>query len=222
MTTDFPAGTGSSPAATRRRPDWSRVPWRRLVLEHAGVLVLFAAGGALAGWVWQRWATVPQGVAFDGDWRLGYRIEGDFFVGDNDWFQQAFGVVGTYVVLGAATSVVIGVVASLVCRRSEVVTLVVVAAGSVLAAVICYRLGLALGPPDPAGLARNAADGTIIQGDLAIKQHSPFVVWPLGSLIGLTMVYFLTSGVSAGMAETRSVDLGGPAPGTPVPPTHHH
>lgn len=215
MTTDLPAGTAHTPAPASRRPDW-----RGILLESVGVLALFAAGGALAGWIWEKWATVPQGVAFDGEWRLGYRIEGDFFVGDNDWFERAFGVIGTYVVLGVVSGLVIGVVVSLVCRRSELATLAAVAVGSVLAAFVCYRVGLALGAPDPASVARGAADGTIIPADLAIEQRGPFVVWPLGSLIGLTMVYLLTSGVSAGVAETRRVDLG-KAPGSdvPVPPT---
>lgn len=216
MTTDLPAGTAHAPAPASRRPDW-----RGILLESAGILVVFAAGGALAGWIWHTWATVPQGVAYQGDWRLGYRIEGDYFVGDNDWFERAFGVIGTYVVLGVVTGLVIGVVASLVCRRSELATLVAVVAGSVLAAVVCYRIGLALGAPDPASVARGAADGTIIPADLAIDQRGPFVVWPLGSLIGLTMVYLLTSGVSAGVAETRRVDLDKvPAADTPGPPTH--
>lgn len=215
MTTDLPTGTAPAPARSR-----SRHEWRLVILENVGALVVFAAGGAVAGWVWERWATVPQGVVFEGKWRLGYRIEGDYFVGDNDLFQRAFGVVGTFVVVGLLAGLVIGVVASLACRRSELATLVAVAAGSVLAAVVCYRVGLALGPPDPAGVARKAADGTIVPGNLAISQHSPFIAWPLGSLLGLAAVYLLTSSVSAGVAETRRVDLGGPTgPGAPVAPT---
>jgi hypothetical protein len=218
VSTDFPPGAAKAPDRT------GRVAWGPVVLENLGVLVVFALGGALAGWIWERWVTLPQGVVFEGRWRLGYRIEGDYFVGDNDLFQRAFGVIGTFVVLGLLIGLVIGVLAPLVCRRSELVTLTVVAAGSVLAAVVCYRVGLALGPPDPAGVARTAADGTIVAGNLSLAQRSPFIAWPVGSLVGLAAVYLLTSGVSAGMKETRRVGLSGPdgprGSEEPVAPTH--
>lgn len=205
MTTDVTAsGIPASPTGPGRRP---RPTVRGIVVENAVVLLVLAVAGAVAGWVWQRWATPPTGAVLDGRWRLGFRIEGDFLVGDASGFERAFGVVGTYVVVCGATGLVLGVVVALVCRRAELVTLATVALGSALAAFVCYRVGLALGPADPSDAARSAGDGTVLTGSLAIDQLAPFVALPLLALVGLAFTYMLTTTASAGAAETRRIVL---------------
>ena len=209
-----PVPTGSYPDPAGRRTPGPRVAWRGIVLENLVVVVVFAVAGAAAGWCWERWATPASGAVVDGTWKLGYRVEGDFFVGDPDSFTRAFGVVGTFMLVGALTGLVLGVLVALLCRRSELVSVVVVAASSALAVFVCYRVGLALGPPDPT--TAKVANGTMLDGDLSIDQLSPFVVLPLAALVGLTVSYLFTSGVSAGVDEARRVEL--PAPAAPPAP----
>ncbi|QCW50433.1 hypothetical protein FE634_08500 [Nocardioides dongxiaopingii] len=191
MTTDLPAPR--IPAPPSHPGPRTPVPWRGIAVEGALVLAVFALAGAVVGWLWERWVTPPEGVVFEGRWRLGYRIEGDFFVGDFDSLGHGFGVIGTFVVLGLVGGLVVGTAAALLCRRSELATLAFVAVGAVLAGVVSYRLGLALGPPDPGSAAASAADGTMLTGSLGIDGPSPFVAWPLAALVGLTFTYFLTS-----------------------------
>lgn len=200
--TPDPAGpTGPAGSST------GRLDWRGLLLENLAVLVGFVLAGAAAGWVWERWATPPDGAVVGRKWNLGYRVDGDYIVGDTDSFSHAFAVVGTFVLVCAAVGLVLGVVAAFACRRSELVTLAVVAASSALAVFVCYRVGLALGPADPTAAAAKAVDGTMLSGDLAIDQLAPFVVLPLAALVGLAVTYFLTAGVSAGVSEAGRVDL---------------
>lgn len=204
--------TASETTARPARPRAARAPsWRGTLIENAAVLLAFALAGLVAGWVWQRWATPATGVVLEGTWRLGVRIEGDYLVSDGTSYGRAFGVIGTYVVVCAVGGLVLGIVTALVCRRSELVTLAAVAAGSALAAFLCYRIGLSQGPPDPTVAARTADDATMLSGSLAIEQLSPFVAWPLAALLALAVTYLFTTGASAGASEARRIELG-PAP----------
>ena len=192
VTTDVTAsGIPAPPTGPGRRP---RPTVRRIVVENVAVLVAFAVAGAVAGFVWQRWATPPTGAVLDGRWRLGFRIEGDFLVGDASGFERAFGVVGTYVVVCGATGLLLGVVVALRVPPRRAGDPGAVALGSALAAFVCYRVGLALGPDDPTPAARAAANGTVLPGDLSIDQLAPFVALPLWPWSGLAFTYLLTCG----------------------------
>lgn len=212
MSTDVTAS--ETPAAPVRPTRRAGAGVRGIVVENLAVVVVLGLAGVAAGWVWQRWATPASGVVLDGSWRLGYRIEGDFLVGDATTFERAFGVIGTYLVVCGATGLVLGVLVALVCRRAELVTLAAVALGSALAAFACYRVGLALGPDDPAVAARTAADGTVLSGDLGIDRLAPFVAFPLLALVGLAVTYMLTTTATASAAGARRNEL--PPPADPV------
>jgi hypothetical protein len=214
-----PASVGATRGpVTGRAGRPASVAWRGLVLENLVVLAAFALVGVAAGWLWERWATPPTGTVVDGTWNFGYRVDGRDVVADTDAFGHSFDVIGSFVVVGAAAGLVLGVLVALLCRRSELVTLAVVAASSALAVFLCYRVGLALGPADPTVAASTAADRTMLSGDLGIDQLSPFVGLPLAALLGLTVTYLFTTGVSAGVNETRGLDLG---PAGAPPATSH-
>lgn len=203
MTTDLPAPAAPAPSAPRRRVDLSGVRWRRLALENLAVLVVFAAVGLGAGWLWAELFDPPVGVVQDQQW---------FYV-DYDTIGRVFSGTALYAVIGVLAGLVLGVVAALVCRVSEMVTLVAVATGSVLAAYLAHQVGLARSPGNPYLLALVVPDGTELDGALRVSGNSPFVVWTIGSLIGLAVTYFLTAGVSAGVAEAERVDLSRPTHG---------
>ena len=170
---------------------------RRRFLGQVGelllVLAVFAAAGALAGWLWERWWSPITGVVVDGTWVAGYRPEGDGFVFDFPSLENFFDGTAQYVVIGVLGGLALGVVFSLLGRGSELVMLLAVVLGSALAGYVAYRLGTHLGPPDPTTLEATAADGTTLPGDLTIEGASPFVAWPLGALIGLSVTYLLTT-----------------------------
>lgn len=186
-------------------PPAHRAPEVRSTLRGAAVealvaLVVFAAVGAGAGWLWYRLWDPPIGTVLDGTW--GY---------DNfDELGSVFSATGLYVVIGLLGGLLLGVLTALLCRRSELVTLLAVAVGGAVAGYLCYRVGLSLSPPDPTTLAAGLPDGESLPDDLTMPGRSPFVAWPLGALLGLTIVYFLTTGVSAGVGEARRRDADDP------------
>lgn len=142
-------------------------------------VVLLAVAGALAGVVWVWWWTPPSGVVVDHRWvqdEAGLR--GDFFA------------TGSYVAVAAVTGLLVAVLLALLFDRTEIVTLVAVLAGSVLAAWVMYRVGLALSPADPRTLADSAKDGTRLPGRLTVDGDSPFQAFPGGALLGLVIVWF--------------------------------
>ncbi|GAA5151100.1 hypothetical protein GCM10023340_29410 [Nocardioides marinquilinus] len=200
-------------AAARQRPSWAavrphlaRVPWRGSLVEAAVVLLVFAAVAVGAAWLWHRLANPADGTVLDGRWVESGRVQGDFLVLDFDDLRGSFGIVGWYAVIGLVGGVLLGTLAALACRRSELVTLVAVAAGSVLAAYVCLKVGGALGPADPNQLAATADPLTVLPGRLGFDDHAPLVVWPLGALLGLALTYLLTTGVDAGKQELERLE----------------
>ena len=222
MTTDLPVGpaapvpvsstaTGpSTPAAGRRRAARGR-SWRRLVVENAAVVLVFALAGLAGGWVWSELWDPPLGAVQDREWLyLDFAMVGTVFSG-----------TGLYVVVGLVGGTVLGVVAALVARTSELVTLAAVVLGSVVAGYLAHQVGVQRSPTDPRLLALVVPDGTELPGRLEVTGSSPFVAWPLGSLVGLAVTYFLTSGASAGVEGARRVDVGPADPSGPTAPPRH-
>lgn len=180
----------TSDVLPRRR---MRVGIGRQLLEPLLVLLAFALAGAGAGWLWERWWTPTSGVVVDGTWIPGYRAVGDSFVFDFPSLEGFFDATAQFVVIGVVVGLVLSVLCALLGKRSEIVMLVAVAGGAVLASLIAYRLGIHLGPVDPTSLETAATTGTALPADLSIEGVSPFVAWPLGALLGLSVTYLLTA-----------------------------
>jgi hypothetical protein len=152
---------------------------RHVLRQALLALVLLAVAGALSGVIWEWLWTPPTGV-----------------VGDHQWLQDERGLradfsgTGTYVAVGAVAGLLVGAVVAVLFDRAELVTLAVVLAGSVLAAWLMYRVGVALGPPDPHPLAETAKNGARLPGRLVVSGTSPYAAFPSGALVGLVVVFF--------------------------------
>lgn len=142
------------------------------------VLVCFAVAGALAGILWEWLWTPSTGVVLDGE-----------FVLDGDGLRNDFSGTALYVIVAAVTGLLLGVLVALLSQRHELVTLAAVVAGSALAGWLMLRTGIALGPPDPGPLARDAEDLTPLLNELAVAGRSPFVAFPAGALLGLIVIF---------------------------------
>jgi hypothetical protein len=165
-----------------------------LLRDVAIVLLVFAAVGSLAGVLWELWWTPPTGVVVDRAW-----------VPDDSGIRELFTGTGQYVVVGVACGLLAGAVCAWFVDRVELLTLVTVAAGSVLAAWLMLQVGTALAPPDPALAARTAADGERLPGALEVSGAGALASLPAGALTGLVLVFI-------GLAPTRSVPGGDHAP----------
>jgi hypothetical protein len=152
------------------------VPILRQVVVCVVVLVL---AGALAGVVWVWLWTPPTGVVVDQQW-----------VQDESGLRGDFSATGSYVAVAAVTGLLVAVLLGVLFDRAEIVTLLAVLAGSVLAGWVMYRVGLALSPADPRSLADSAEDGTRLPGRLVVDGSSPFRAFPGGAMLGLVIVYF--------------------------------
>jgi hypothetical protein len=171
------AGLTISDHPTRHISRW----W--VVRDVLVVLAACAVAGVLAGVVWEAWWTPPIGVVSEGDWYV------DFFAS-----REQFNATAQYVVVGVASGLIVGATSAYFVDRVELVTLATVVVGSVLAAWLMLKVGTALGPPDPAVLARTAADDTSLPGNLEVSGRWPLGAFPAGALLGVAVIYIgLTS-----------------------------
>lgn len=164
----------------------------RSCIEATAVLVVFAVAGALAGAVWFWLWEPPTGVAYQGS-----------FVLDEQGITAGFAGTGLYVVLGSLVALTLGAVLTLALERDELLTLLVVVAGSFLAAWVMKEVGHALGPPDPGTLAPGLPDLEPLQDDLRVEGAtlhtkwgeltaftSTMLAWPFGAVTGVVVVLF--------------------------------
>lgn len=169
--------------------------WMVLTAQGTAIVALFAGAGWLGGWVWWKlWSPAPTGVVSQGTWLPQPYAEGS---------GADFAGTGWYVVVAVVAGLVLGLVAGLLLDRSEIVTLVAVAAGSMLAAWLMFRVGVSFSAPDPMAIAETAKEGTELPGrlDLAGKVdlrgedfggqvRSPMVAFPFGAMAGLALAFF--------------------------------
>jgi hypothetical protein len=152
------------------------VPWR-LVL---GVLLAYAVLGAVAGVVWETVWT-PPGQVVDH-----HQVLFDSYAS----LRRVFTGTGLYALVGAVASAALALVVCVVTRGRELLVLLLVVVGSVIAAALMWRVGTLLGPSDPASVAAHAAHRTHVSGELTVAGRSPYLVWPMTSLLVLALVYF--------------------------------
>lgn len=154
----------------------------RAVAWGAGLLAAFAVVGAAAGLLWRSRLHVPHGVVVGHQWYPNPWDAGE---------RSFFAATGWYVVIALVAGVLLGLLAAWFARAPELVTLVAVLAGSLLAAWLMLVVGLHGAPPDPQIAAAHAADGTRLSGTISRPGVAAFVVWPLAALVPLGAVYLL-------------------------------
>jgi hypothetical protein len=158
----------------------------RPALLQAGLAVLvLAVAGVLAGAVWEWVWTPPTGVVVDHEW----------VALDESSLRGQFSGTAWYVIVGAVAGLVGGAVAALFLDRVPLATLVGVVVGSVLGALLMYRVGIALGPGDPVHAAATADEGAHLPARLAVSGHSAWIALPAGALVALTLVFLGLSAV---------------------------
>lgn len=179
-----------TPSSTSARPR-SVVP----AVQGVVILALFAGAGWLGGRVWwELWSPAPKGVVYQQQWIPQPYAEGS---------GADFAGTGWYVVVAVVGGLVLGLIAGLLLDRNEIVTLVAVAAGSVLAAWVMMRYGLSLSAPDPEVLAKTAKEGAELPGRLELagtlhpfgrglddQVRSPMLAFPIGAMAGLAVALF--------------------------------
>jgi hypothetical protein len=62
--------------------------------------------------------------------------------------------------------------------------------GSAIAAALMWRVGTLLAPVDPGSLAAHTVKRTRVRGPLTVEGKSPYLIWPMSSLLVLALVFF--------------------------------
>lgn len=148
-----------------------------VLLQALATVAVLAGAGALAGLVWFQLWTPPSGTVRSGQW-----------ITDETGLRADFAGTGLYVVIAAATGLLVGAVVAIVFDRSELATLLCVLGGAALAGWVMYLVGVHRSPPDPQSVAATAADGTVLPGRLHVSRRTPFVAFPLGALVGYAVL----------------------------------
>lgn len=154
----------------------------------AVTVAAYAVAGVVAGVVWERLWSAPEGLTYGGEWFLEP-------AGPDHSFQGA----ALYVLIALPLGVLLAVLSSLR-PGHEVATVVTVLVAATIGAAVMYAVGHGLGPPDPQVLAAGQPDFTPLPGDLVLGSSTsgepPFAstalaAMPAGAMAGLVGVYLL-------------------------------
>ncbi|WP_424887900.1 DUF2567 domain-containing protein [Streptomyces sp. XH2] len=97
--------------------------------------------------------------------------------------EQAIGADGTFALLALGFGVLSGAVAFWLRRRGGVPLVVGLAAGSFLASLVAWRLGMWLGPTsDVVAAARAAGRGVVFDAPLKLAAKGTLLAWPLAAM----------------------------------------
>ncbi|KQX76114.1 hypothetical protein [Aeromicrobium sp. Root472D3] len=147
----------------------STVPVRRLAIVLLGTLLTGLVGGLV--WLW-----LAQPAEWEGR-------DGGLVLTEAAARGQ-FSVVVVFVLVGVIASVVSGWVTARLLPDLGWLAVPLVAVLSAVAAVVAWRVGVELGPPDPSTVA-GVADGDRVPARLAVDNVAPFLVWPIFGLVGV-------------------------------------
>ncbi len=156
----------------------------RLVPQLVLTLVLGLLAGTAGGWLWEHFWTPASGVAF-----------AHGFVLDGQGAPQDFSATGSYVVWALVMGLAAGLLAGLVGRQHELVTLVTLVVAAAAGGVLMAMVGHALGPPDPEMLARSLDDFQPLTSDLRVSGLAPYLAMPAGALLGLATEFLGEAGI---------------------------
>ncbi len=141
---------------------------RKLILTAAAMLLL----GVAAGFVWERLATPAEWEVRQGGIVMGEAAaKGDF------------AVIVVFIAVGALASLLWGAFAAWTLRDLGWIVTPLIIVLTAIASVIAWRLGIRLGPPDPASV-KGLTVGDHVPAKLAVDGIAPFLVWPIFGLAG--------------------------------------
>ncbi|MFC5723117.1 hypothetical protein ACFP1Z_23390 [Streptomyces gamaensis] len=179
---DEPADAQSVAGRSGEGGDEARARFRAELWQAVLVAAVVAVCGVLLGLLWV-WLAPRVPLVSDGKAVYLKNTEG----------EQAIGADGTFALLGLAFGAVSAAVVCLLHRRGGIPLVVGLAAGSLLASVIGWRLGTALGPTsDVAAAARAAGKGVVFDAPLRLGAKGVLLAWPLAAMavhLGLTALF---------------------------------
>ncbi|MFO6453966.1 MULTISPECIES: hypothetical protein [unclassified Aeromicrobium] len=145
------------------------------------VLLAVVASGIPAAFAWWAFARPSQWLATERGLVL---TEGNA--------AGTFQVVAVFTILGIVLGIVSGVAVHRVTRAARWEIVLGLTAASTAAALLCWRLGIWLGP-GPLEEVTGLKAGEQVSAPLAVDALVPFLVWPLVSVLSYTLSLYLST-----------------------------
>lgn len=147
-----------------------------LIRSIAAMLVL----GVVAGLLWL-WLASPAE----------FKVTDQGAILDEEASKGRFGVIVTFVLIGVVVAFLWGFFAGRVLHERGWTMVPVFALVAVAAALIAWKIGVALGPPDPSTV-KGAKLGDSIPEQLTVDAIAPFLVWPIFAIAGQFLAVYLS------------------------------
>nr|WP_206314018.1 DUF2567 domain-containing protein [Streptomyces coryli] len=177
MTPHGPPQHGSSPDSSWPSPVAAPGAGYGLSGRELRGAALIAAGSALAGllygalWTWLA-PRVPL-IAQDGA----------VLLRDSE-SEHTIAIDGTFTLLGLGFGALAAALVFLWRRRGGVALVLALAIGGLLAALVAWRFGVWLGPPqDVAAQAKSVGEGKAFDAPLRLNAKGALLAWPVGAMI---------------------------------------
>jgi len=154
-------------------------------------LVTMALVGVVAGVLWSQLA----------DPVVATRTAEGIGSGEVDLAKQV-SADGWFAVIGFVGCLLAGVALTVWRRTDEVVTLVALVAGAVLAAWLCRHVGALLGPGPATQTLADAAVGKTAEDQLQVHTWVVYLAWPFGAVLGSLVVLLGLPGSGRPTART--------------------
>ena len=168
------------------RPDLSRP----VLVQAAIIVAAFVVGGLVAGLAAATLWTPPTGMVLDGKWYRGLISIDPPTIGQNI-DQGVFAATGWFSVCAIALGLLVGIAAAVWLIRSELVTLAALTVGGAIGGGLMLLVTSLLSPEDPDGLAKGAANGTVIQDSFQLASPWLILLVPGSAMLALMVIFLM-------------------------------
>lgn len=168
------------------RPDLSRP----VLVQVAIIAVAFVVGGIAAGLAAATLWTPPTGMVLEDKWYRGLiSIDPPTVAQNID--QGVFAATAWFSVCAIVLGLLVGIAAAVWLNRSELVTLAAVAVGGAAGGGLMLLVTSLLSPEDPNGLAKGAADGTVLQDSFQLASPWLVLLVPGSAMLALMVIFLM-------------------------------
>lgn len=174
--------TGRRPA----RPDLSRP----VLVQVAIIVAAFVVGGVVAGLAAATLWTPPTGMVLEDKWYRGLISIDPPAIGQNI-DQAVFAATAWFSVCAIVLGLLVGIAAAVWLNRSELVTLAALIVGGGIGGGLMLLVTLLLSPEDPNGLAKGAADGTVLQDSFQLASPWLVLLVPGSAMLALMVIFLM-------------------------------
>jgi len=117
-----------------------------------------------------------------------------------------FQVVGVFCLIGVVLGIVTGMVVHRLTRPGRWHDVLGLAAASAAASLVCWQLGVLLGPNPPAEATGLEVLDTV-PAQFAVDALAPFLLWPLASVLAYTLSLYLSDDGADEDEDLRTEDV---------------